>query len=101
VEIAKLRNLGPRTAQWLAAIGIHSEADLRRIGSVEAWARLRCEGFPVSLNFVWAVEGALAGVHWTEIPPELKSAIRNQIEERRAREPNGSARRSSSRRRPG
>ncbi len=57
--IAELRGLGPKSAKWLAAIGFHTEADLRVIGSLEAWHRLRfvC-GNQVTLNVLYAIEAA-------------------------------------------
>ena len=39
--IVQLKGLGPKSSQWLAEIDIRTEADLRAIGAVEAWRRLR------------------------------------------------------------
>jgi DNA transformation protein len=38
---ATLRNLGPRSEQLLASAGITTVAQLRKLGSVAAYARLR------------------------------------------------------------
>jgi DNA transformation protein len=38
---ATLRNLGPRSEQLLAAAGITTVAQLRKLGSVAAYARVR------------------------------------------------------------
>jgi DNA transformation protein and related proteins len=80
----RLRNLGAKSSQWLAAVGIHTQEDLMAIGAVDAYLRVRA-AFPdrVSLNLLWALEGALLGLPWTEIPPELKDDLRRQVEEER------------------
>ena len=79
VPVSELRNLGPRSAEWLAAIGVTTEADLERLGSVEVYRLLKTKGFPVSLNLVWAIEGAIADIDWRELPPELKAELRSVI----------------------
>ncbi len=35
-----LRNMGPRCAEWLAQIGIHTAEDLRRVGAATAYREL-------------------------------------------------------------
>ena len=42
--VTALRNLGPKSAQWLAAIGIHTAEDLREIGYAAAFQELIASG---------------------------------------------------------
>ena len=42
--IMSMRNIGPRCAEWLAGIGIHSADDLRRIGAAAAYRELVSRG---------------------------------------------------------
>lgn len=72
----KIRNLGPRSMEWLAEIGIRDLGDLEEIGSVEAYRLLRERGFPVSMNLVYAIEGALLDVDWRNLPFETKAALK-------------------------
>lgn len=71
LRIRDLRNLGPRTETMLAKVGIHSVANLRRIGGMEAYWRLRRAGVTRSLNALWALVGALQpwpeGRHWRQV----------------------------------
>src|SRR5512136_81104 len=67
VPTRQLLNLGPRSAEWLAAIGVTSADTLRRVGAVAAYVRLKRSQPAVSLNLLYALAGALEGVHWTEI----------------------------------
>lgn len=78
-ELASLRNLGGTSEKWLNEIGIFTRTDLERIGSVEAYRLLKEKGFPVSLNLVWGIEGALSETDWRELSEDLKASIRQQI----------------------
>jgi DNA-3-methyladenine glycosylase I len=66
--LADLRNLGPATARWLAAIGVHTRRDLERLGAVEAYALLKGHGYRASLNLVYAIHGALNDRDWRRLP---------------------------------
>lgn len=52
--VSELPNLGPKSAQVLESVGIRTLADLRKLGSVAAYARAKCSGSAVSLNLLWA-----------------------------------------------
>jgi len=74
--LATLTNLGPTSARWLNAIGVHSHRDLERVGSIEAYRLLKGHGFNASLNLVYAIEGALRGCPWNRLPPKLKADLK-------------------------
>lgn len=78
-ELSSLRNLGGRSEQWLNEIGVFTRSDLERIGSVEIFRVLKERGYPVSLNLVWGIEGALADIDWRDLSDELKAGLRRQI----------------------
>jgi DNA transformation protein len=83
--IRELANLGPKTEEWLAGIGILTRADIERVGSVEIYRVLRSRGVPVSLNLVYALEAMLIGVHWTKLPASLKIELKTAIRELNSR----------------
>ena len=56
-----LANIGPVSRRMLAAAGITSVETLQRLGSVEAYRRVRAHDPRASLNLLWALEGALTG----------------------------------------
>ena len=71
-----LPNLGPKTAEWLGEVGIHSEADLRAIGAPAAYRRLKhWNAKRVSLNALWGIYGALNNVPWNKINAETKARL--------------------------
>ena len=73
-ELARLQGLGPASEKALKAIGIHTRADLERIGPVQAFLELRAQG-AVSLNFLYAMVGALQGRHWADIARSEKDRL--------------------------
>ena len=71
----KMRNIGPKSAAWLRQVGLRTEDDLRAIGALEAFMRVKRAGFKPSLNLLYALEGALLGCHWQEVPSERRSEL--------------------------
>jgi DNA transformation protein and related proteins len=71
LRVRDLRNLGVKSEQILAEIGIYTADELRRQGAVRTFAELKRAGQAPSLNLLWALAGALdpwpEGTHWREI----------------------------------
>jgi DNA transformation protein and related proteins len=79
--IAGLPNLGPKTAKRLAEIGIASRADLAAAGAAAAYARLRFRfGREVTLNALYAMDAALAGIDWRAVTDLRKRELRRLAE---------------------
>ena len=73
--LESLRNLGPESARMLAEAGIDTRAKLADIGAVGAYVAVRRKGINVTLNLLYAVEGALRDIPWTELPYPVKASI--------------------------
>ena len=71
----ELRNIGPKSAAWLRQVGLRTAEDLRAVGSLDAFIRVKRAGFKPSLNLLYALEGALLDCHWQEIPAERRSEL--------------------------
>lgn len=81
LELTRLRNLGAVSASWLVAAGIRTEAELRALGAVAAFRRVATHrSGDVSLNLLYALEGALRGVRWDRLPAEDRAALRAAAE---------------------
>ncbi len=78
-ELQGLKNLGKTSAQWLHAVGIHNESDLRRLGAVGAYQAVKTRGFRISKVLLYAIEGALLDVHWNELSPDHKRALEQRL----------------------
>jgi len=63
MNIADLPNFGLKSQQMLEKAGIKTVAQLRQLGAVRAYVQVKSVG-KVSLNLLWALEGALTGQHW-------------------------------------
>ena len=76
-ELANLCNLGPVSARWLESAGIHTEAELRELGAPEAFRRVAMNrAGDVSLNLLYALDGALRGVRWDKLPRQIRDELR-------------------------
>lgn len=75
MKIGELKNLGGQSEKMLAAAGIGSVEELRELGPVAAYLKVkRCGGDP-SLNLVYAIAGALTDTHWAELDPDERTRI--------------------------
>lgn len=78
--IGSLPNLGSYMTRCLAEIDVHSAGDLRSLGAVEAYARLKFRfGREMSLNALWAMDAALAGIHWQHVSEGRKAVLKAQL----------------------
>jgi len=78
-ELSELTNLGPTSRQWLNAIGVYTKSDLVRLGSIHAYWLMKERGFNVTMNMVYAMEGAILSMRWDELPGELKAELQSAI----------------------
>jgi hypothetical protein len=80
--VTPLPNIGPVSKRMLAAAGIRSVETLRRLGSIEAYRRVRAHDPRASLNLLWALEGALTGRPWEEVARNDRLSLLLQLENR-------------------
>ena len=75
MKVEQLAGLGPKSAAWLNNIGIYTRAELHAVGPITAMIRLERAGHTSSLNMLYALVGALEGVHWQEIAHTRKGEL--------------------------
>ena len=77
--VESLKNIGPTSASWLEDVGIHTTADLAEVGVVEAYLRVK-RAYPerVSLNLLYALQGALLDIRWNLVPDDMREMLRQQ-----------------------
>jgi hypothetical protein len=73
--VAKLRNIGPKSMAWLRQTGVRTLDDLKAVGALAAYVRVKRAGFRPSLNLLYALEGAILDCHWQEIPAARREAL--------------------------
>jgi len=80
MNIADLPNFGPKSRQMLAQAGIVTVEQLRELGAVPAYVQVRHVG-KVSLNLLWAMEGALSGRHWQDVAQNDRLRLLLELED--------------------
>ena len=79
--IAALPSLGPKSEAMLEAAGIVTLDELRELGSVAAFMRVKAVDPRASLNLLWALESALTGQPWQQIAREHRTSLLLALEE--------------------
>ena len=79
--LTSLSNVGDVLAKKLAVIGITSHDDLVSLGSVEAMLKIRDGLDPgACYNMLYAIEGAIRGIRWHNIPKEERSLLKREFD---------------------
>jgi len=70
--LAHMPNIGKELERQLNVIGIETEEQLRGTGSCEAWFRIKMMDPSACYMRLCALEGAIQGIRWHYLPPEVK-----------------------------
>ena len=74
-EIAKLPNLGLASEHWINAVGVYTLEQLKQIGPIQVYLRIKQKGFKPSMNLLYAMAGAIEGIHWAKLSPQQRSEL--------------------------
>ncbi|KAA0279725.1 MAG: competence protein TfoX [Chloroflexi bacterium] len=76
-----MKNIGPKSSEWLASIGIHSLEDVARLGVVETYKMVKA-AYPerVSLNMLYGLQAALLDIPYQELPQDIRDQLRREVE---------------------
>ena len=76
-----MKNMGPKSTEWLATVGIRSLDDVAKIGLVETYLRVKA-AYPekVSFTLLYGLQAALLDLPWNELPPDSKAELKSQVE---------------------
>lgn len=80
LPIESLRNLGPKSGEWLRESGITTIAELERLGPVVAFRLVKQHQPKASLNLLWAMAAGLKGKDWRELSEAMKKRLRKEAE---------------------
>ena len=74
--VSGLRNLGPASALMLAEVGIHTVGELRAIGAVKAYVRVKAvRSRGASVNLLWSMAAGLDGRGWQDVSAVEKESL--------------------------
>jgi DNA transformation protein len=69
-------NLGKVMAQKLKSVGINTLEELKMIGAEQAFMRTRAVDPGACINSLMALEEAIQGMRWHDLPPERKEELK-------------------------
>lgn len=74
-RIRDMKNLGIKTEEMLARIGITTPAQLRKADPFEVFARLKKSVPGTSLVALYALIGAVEDLHWLDVKRDRRTEI--------------------------
>lgn len=81
--LCDLTNIGPTIAAKLAAVGIETVGDLRRISPAGAFKLVKANNPGMTLPvcyYLYSLQGALDGIHWNVLPEKKKRVLLRDAE---------------------
>lgn len=81
VPLRTLQNLGPKSAEALARVGVRTVEQLRQADAIELYVRLRAAWPGTSLNMLYALIGAQEDKPWREIQRERRTELLLRLED--------------------
>ena len=74
-------SLGPKSAAWLAQVGIHGAEDLRAADAIEVYLRVKALWPGASMNLLYGLIAAQENRDWREIARERRTALLLRLDE--------------------
>jgi DNA transformation protein len=75
-DLSQHINIGKELERILVEAGITSFAELKNLGSEQAFLRLRAADPSACRNMIYALEGAIAGIRWHDLPAGRKAELK-------------------------
>ncbi len=80
-ELTSMRNIGKELERKLKIIGINSAEDLKKIGSKEAFFKLKIRFPEVCLVHLYTLEGAITDTDFNKLSEETKKDLKDFSDE--------------------
>ena len=87
-ELTKLPNIAAVLEGQLAAADITTIAELKRVGSRQAWLRILARDPSACLMRLSSLEGAIQGVRWHFLSDETKASLKEFYAQHKSLNPN-------------
>lgn len=78
--VETMRNIGPKTAQRLRDVDIATEAQLRALGAVAAYRRVKHYDPKFTTLSLYALHAAITGEHRAHVSRKKKAILRAEAE---------------------
>ena len=76
-ELTSMMNIGEKLEKRLSAVEIYTAEQLKTIGSKEAFFRLKQHDPSVCTVYLYALEGAISGIEYNQLPEDVKQDLKN------------------------
>jgi DNA transformation protein len=76
-ELSSLRNIGKEIERKLKSVSINSAEDLRKIGSKDAFFRLKIKYPEICLVHLYTLQGAIDNVDYNALSEETKKELKD------------------------
>ena len=80
-RLSKLPNIGKVLEKQLNDIGINTFDELKEMGSRGTWLKIKELDPSACLNRLYALEGAILGIRWHNLPEDKKIELKNFYKE--------------------
>ena len=76
ITLTQLPNIGKVVAEKLIQVGITTPEELRAVGTEQSFTRLQTIDETACLSMLQALEGAIQGIRWHDLPRERKEELK-------------------------
>lgn len=76
IALTQLPNIGKVVSEKLFQVGITTPEELKAIGSEQAFIRLQTIDETACLSMLQALEGAVQGIRWHNLPKKRKEELK-------------------------
>jgi DNA transformation protein len=76
-ELTSLRNIGKEMEKKLKSVDISTAEELKKIGSEDAFVRLKLHYPNVCLVHLQTLEGAVSDMEYNQLPEDVKQRLKN------------------------
>ncbi len=76
-DLTSLKNIGKEMERKLKSIGINSPDELKKIGSKDAFFRLKLRYPEICLVHLYTLQGAVDDMEYNQLPEEMKKDLKN------------------------
>jgi DNA transformation protein and related proteins len=83
IKLTEMPNIGKVVAEKLIQVGITTPEELSAIGTEQAFIRLQTIDETACLSMLQALEGAIQGIRWHNLPKERKEELKEFFHLRR------------------
>jgi len=76
-ELTSLKNIGKEIDKKLKSVDISTAEELKKVGSKEAFYRLKLHYPNVCLVYLYTLEGAISDIEYNKLPEDVKQSLKN------------------------